>query len=275
LVESVIAACHDDPGKLASAAFNEAARLVRERDPEEWFRLRVELKRAKPSGVLLGDIDQAARPPGDGDEESAVADVLAEMATSKGELFHDPEGSAFFAERGSPAKTFKIGVKAFAERLSYAFYAETKGDGPRGRAASDAAIKTAIVALTGIAVHDGEEKAVFLRAAPWANGYLVDLRDGGVAGHRGLADRLARLGQVARPVLAFGGGAAFAPPDAGRRLGSAMGVRQRPGGLPVSGRGVDVGRLAPGHAVPRPGTGRPARRRQEFHARQAPPRRRS
>jgi phage/plasmid primase-like uncharacterized protein len=176
-VESCIAACADDPGKLASEAFNEAARLVRERDPEEWFRLRVAIKRAKPSGVLLGDIDQATRPPGAGEEDGTVADELVEMVISRGELFHDPEGSAFFAERGTPAKTFKIGAKAFAEWLSYAFYMETKGDGPRGRAASETAIKTAIVALTGVAKHDGAEKAVFLRAAPWSGGYLVDLCD--------------------------------------------------------------------------------------------------
>lgn len=177
LIESVIAVCKDEPGRLASEEFSEAVRLVRLQDREEWFRLRVKLKRAKPSGVLLGDIDEATRPPGDGQEDSTVADELVEMALAKGELFHDLEGSAFFVERGSPAKNFKIGTKAFGEWLSFAFYMETKGEGARGRAASDTAIKTALVALTGIAKHDGAEKAVYLRAAPWANGYLVDIGD--------------------------------------------------------------------------------------------------
>lgn len=173
-VESAISACGDDPGKLASEAFNEAAQLIREQDPEEWFRLRVKLKQAKPSGVLLGDIDKATRPYGEG-EESTIADALVELAVSQGELFHNTEGVAFFTLNGSVAKTFKLDTKGFGDWLSYAYYMDTKGNGQRGCAASEMSMKTAITTLSGIALHDGGENNVYLRAAPWQNGYLVDL----------------------------------------------------------------------------------------------------
>jgi len=40
---------------------------------------------------------------------------------------------------------------------------------------SETALKAALVALRGIATHDGEEQEVFLRCAPWHTGYIIDL----------------------------------------------------------------------------------------------------
>lgn len=176
-VEKGIVECGENPGVLASKVFREACRLIRETDDEEWFRLRVAIKKAKPSGVRLADIDDATRPDGEGgDTLSTVADELVAMVTERAELFHDTAGDAFatVADEGIH-KTFRLDTKAFDDWLSYAFYQFTKEGGGMGRAASDTAIRTAKVTLSGIAKHEGSEHPVYLRAAPWLAGYVVDL----------------------------------------------------------------------------------------------------
>lgn len=175
-VREAIAKCQDDAGALGTQAFREAAALIREHDPEEWFRLRVEIKKAKPSGVLLEDIDKATRPPGDGEADLSVADELVALVEGMAELFHDPEGNAYatVADNGA-RKTMRLGTQAFADWLSYANYAKGKERTGRGSSASDTSIKTAMVTLSGIAKHEGAEQPVYLRSAPWQNGYVIDL----------------------------------------------------------------------------------------------------
>lgn len=174
-VREAIAKCQEDAGALATPAFREAAALVREHDPEEWFRLRVEIKKAKPSGVLLEDIDKATRPPGDGEADLSVADELVALVEGMAELFHDPEGNAYatVADNGV-RKTMRLGTQAFADWLSYAHYAKGKERTGRGSSASDTSIKTAMVTLSGIAKHEGAEHPVYLRCAPWLSGYVID-----------------------------------------------------------------------------------------------------
>jgi hypothetical protein len=178
-VEAAIAACGENPGVLASEKFRDACRMVRESDQEEWLRLRVSIKRAKPSGVLLTEIDRATRPESETVDDSAIADRLVEMVLARAELFHAPDGSAFAtAKDGDVSKTFKIGTAAFDDWLSYAFYkASAEERGGRGTAAGESAIRTATTALSGIAKHDGPERQAFLRCAPWSNGCVIDLGD--------------------------------------------------------------------------------------------------
>jgi hypothetical protein len=177
--EEAIAACGENPGVLASEKFRDACRLLRENDQEEWLRLRVSIKKAKPSGVLLGDIDKATRPESEAVDDSTIADQLVEMVLRRAELFHAPDGSAFATtEDGGVSKTFKIGTAAFDDWISYSFY-KVSGEerGGRGTAAGESAIRTATTALSGISKHDGPERQAFLRCAPWLCGYLIDLGD--------------------------------------------------------------------------------------------------
>ncbi len=192
IAETAISDCMENPGLLASAEFTEACRIVREINPEEWFRLRVAIKKAKPSGVLLSDIDKATKPTGGEEGDGTIADALVEMVVDKAQLFHGPDGAAFAtvkdfsvlgnasdsATRVSVEKTFKLDTSGFDDWLSHAFYRHTAEErGGRGTAASDTAIRTAKTTLAGIAKHDGKEQPVYLRAAPWQNGYIIDLGD--------------------------------------------------------------------------------------------------
>ncbi len=176
-IESAIRECGAKPGILASESFREACRTTREQNHEEWFRLRVALKKAKPSGILLSDIDDATRPENEGSADaSTLADELVAMVTAQAELFHDPAGEAFATvDDNGIGKTFKLDTVAFEQWLSYAFYQSTKDSGGLGRAASDVSIRTAKTTLAGIARHEGPEHPVYLRAAPCPGGYIIDM----------------------------------------------------------------------------------------------------
>ncbi len=175
LIEDAIARCQDDPAALASEEFSEAVALVRERNQGEWFRLRVALKKAKPNGVLLSDIDKATRPESGGGEDTSTADDLVALVQERAELFHSEDGACFAILNETPRKTFKLDTQAFAEWLGYAYYRDTECEKGQGRAASDTAIKTARMVLTGIAKNDGPERKVYLRAAKHGDAYYLDL----------------------------------------------------------------------------------------------------
>lgn len=175
LIEDAMARCQDDPAALASEAFSEAVTLVRGLDQGAWFRLRVALKKAKPNGVLLSDIDKATRPESEGGDDTSTADDLVALVQDRAELFHAEDGSCFAVLNETPRKTFKLDTQAFAEWLSYAYYRDTESEKGPGRAASDTAIKTARMVLTGIAKNDGPERKVYLRAARQGDAYYLDL----------------------------------------------------------------------------------------------------
>lgn len=175
LIEEVAACCKDDPAALASEAFNAAARLVRSRDPGEWFRLRVALKKGKPDGVLLEDIDKATRPASEGEDEPTTADELVALVRERAELWHAEDGTCYATLNESPRKTLRLDTKAFIEWLGYAYYKSTTTDQHPGRAAGDVAIRTARMVLTGIATNEGQERAAYLRTARHGDAYYLDL----------------------------------------------------------------------------------------------------
>lgn len=177
LIEDVIKRCGDEPALLASDEFGAAAKLIREQDQGEWFRLRVALKKAKPSGVLLSDIDKATQPESEGGEDSTTADDLVALVQGKATLFHSEAGDCFAVLNDTPRQVFKLDTQAFSEWLGYAYYRATESEKGPGRAASDAAIKTARMVLAGIAKNDGDECPVYLRAARQSEAYFIDLGD--------------------------------------------------------------------------------------------------
>lgn len=177
-IESALILSEDDPGVLASADFNATAAMIREYDPEAWFRLRGRIKAAaRAAGVPLGEIDKATRPPGDDFDDTGIADDLVALARSQAELFHAEDGICFARLKARPRAIYRLDTQAFAEWIGYAYYRDTEGEHGTGRAASDTAIRTARVVLTGIAKNDGEERKVYLRAARHDETYYLDLGD--------------------------------------------------------------------------------------------------
>ena len=178
-IEEAIRHAEDNPGALASEAFNAAVRLVRERDLEAWFRLRGPLMRAcRKAGVQLSEIEKSTRPASDDFEDNTcTADELVALVQDQAELFHAEDGACFATLKASPRKTYRLDSQAFAEWVGYAYYRVTQEETGTGRAASDTAIRTARVVLTGIAKNDGPERKVYLRAARQGEAYYLDLGD--------------------------------------------------------------------------------------------------
>jgi len=72
---------------IVTPAFTDAVKVIRQ-DPELWAEYRVKIKKAKPSGVLLSDIDDATRPDSDfASDDGGAAGALIELVTKQGELF--------------------------------------------------------------------------------------------------------------------------------------------------------------------------------------------
>jgi hypothetical protein len=86
IVEDCIGKCGENPSILASESFIKAAKQVRESSLPDWLRLRVELKEKKPSGVPMGDIDNATKPSAESMNEGSVADDLVDLVRREGHL---------------------------------------------------------------------------------------------------------------------------------------------------------------------------------------------
>ena len=178
VVRDAIARSSKDPGILARDEFADAVRLLRVDAPDEWFALRGLLKdAARAAGLKLADIERGVRPEGGGaGDEATVADELVALVQGRAELFHAADGSCYAALSGDgPRRTYRLDTLAWAQWASYAYYTDTATDERPGRAASETAIRTARTVLTGIATHEGDERAVYLRAARHDEAYYIDL----------------------------------------------------------------------------------------------------
>lgn len=177
-VQAAIAKCKDDPGALATEEFTAAARFIRAEAPDKWFGLRVAIKAAKPSGVLLGDVDRMTRPQGEAaPDDSSMADDLVALVQESADLFHAPDGTCFAAlgAKGGPPITYRLDTQAFGQWASYAYYVSTATKDRPGRAANETALRTARTVLAGLATHEGGEQEVFLRAGHHNGAYYLDL----------------------------------------------------------------------------------------------------
>ncbi len=156
VVEDVIRRGKDEPGLYGGEDFRGAWRYIYENSHEQRLRLRVDIKKNKPSGVPLAEIDLFAFG-SDGGESQSVADELVSLATSNGELFFDETTRDGFVTVSN--ETMKVRSVRFADWMSYRYYKETGGS-----SASDAALKQACSTLSGICQHEGKPGRVFLRA---------------------------------------------------------------------------------------------------------------
>ncbi len=176
--QDALTRCADDPGILARDEFRDAARMLREHAPDEWFAIRGPLKDAtRAAGLKLADIETATRPQGDGEfDDSTIADELVALVQERADLFHAADGTCYAALTGDgPARTYRLDTQAFAEWLGYAYFMDTATENRPGRAANDTAVRTARTVLIGIAKHAGDERPVYLRAAHHGGTYYVDL----------------------------------------------------------------------------------------------------
>ncbi len=159
-VESIIERAKENPGLYASTEFTDAAKFIREVDDEVWIRCRVKIKREKPSGVLLSEIDDATRPDSEIGGERNVAAALIKLVVDRCELFYDKNARDAFVTITGDNVTLKVGSMDFSEWLSFAYYKDSGHS-----SASEGAIKQASCTLSGLCKFEGKSERVFMRAA--------------------------------------------------------------------------------------------------------------
>ena len=162
-VESIIERAKEDAGLYASTEFIGAAKFIRDAGDagdEAWIRCRVKIKREKPSGVLLSDIDDATRPDSETGGERNVAAAVIALAVGRCDLFYDANTrDAYITDKDSNT-TLKVGSTACSEFLSYEYYKDSGHS-----SASEGAIKQASCTLSGLCKFEGKPERVFMRSA--------------------------------------------------------------------------------------------------------------
>jgi hypothetical protein len=158
-----------DDGAHWEAEILEASRQLYHDDKSLFQRKRSELKKASKEAQIT-DWTREVKGGSDDSEDTTKAGVIVALVQGAAELFHDPEGECYASfEQEGRRETWSLASKGFTDWISYKAYTELSF------VPSDTSIKAAIVTLRGIATHDGDEEKVFLRCAPWRNGYLIDL----------------------------------------------------------------------------------------------------
>jgi|GEM_PF-862674 len=180
VIDAALLVCKDAPGVLFADNFIEAVKVIRA-DQSLWAEYRVKIKQAKPSGVQLKDIDDATAPYVDTElSNESVAAQLIDLVINKGTLFFDEKSDRGFlsTDISGVIHTLAIGGKPFIEWLSFAYYKKTQLDsGGLGSSATEAAIKQAGFALSGIAKHEGQKQRVHLRVADNNGGHYLFIGD--------------------------------------------------------------------------------------------------
>lgn len=102
------------------------------------------------------------------EDKNSQASKLVAFVLSHCELFHDQNRDAF-ATLNDSGLTFRLDGRVFKDWLAASFYS-AEGKSPRGQSVSEA-----IGTLSGIARHDAEQHAVFLRVGMAGGAYFIDL----------------------------------------------------------------------------------------------------
>ena len=179
-LDDILARCSNEPGLLASEAFKDAYALVCE-DEALKFEYRTKLKKAKPSAVLMSAFKEleGESASGDGEGNESIASELIGLVTAQGKLFFDDNADKAYVTVviHGVEHTMAIGSKSFSDWLSFAYYISTKGESEFGLSASEAAMKQACFALSGIAKYEGVKQRVYLRTAQHNDIHYIFLAD--------------------------------------------------------------------------------------------------
>ena len=173
IIEKAILDCVEDVGAPFEPDVIEALSTVKKNDPAQYLRYRKALKKANRE-ITLGMLDSLVKQStGDiSNDAESTADLLTSITTENAELFTDENKEPFASfEQDGHKEVWPINSKGFREWLSYKYYAEF------GKAPRDASMKDSLNTLAGIATHEGDERAVYLRCAPNPDGgsYYIDL----------------------------------------------------------------------------------------------------
>jgi len=142
---------------------------INELDEHDYQKQRKQL--AKDAGVTVEYLDKLRAGSNYGlEQESNMAGKIVAMVKDRAEFFTDPDKVAYarFEVEGH-LETWPVFSDEFKEWLTMLYYKVNK------TAANEAAMKMAMQTMSGIARFEGETYEVWLRAAPYEDGYIIYL----------------------------------------------------------------------------------------------------
>jgi hypothetical protein len=178
-LKKVLAALPGDSKAHLKPATTEALSIIKAYDLREYEIARTDIKQAN-SSVRVSALDElvARHTTGDGGgHDDSLAKRLADLAATRCELWHDPDGNAYASfDRAGPNKTthrehWNVDSKGFREWLGWLAHTELKA------APASEALKSCQNALSGIAKFEGEEHKPARRVAKNESGRWIDLCD--------------------------------------------------------------------------------------------------
>jgi len=147
-----------------------ASNLYRE-NRQEFERLRALLKQ-KCSDARIVEWDKAVlkdAAEGESDKPSAAVNIV-NYVNMVSETFHDGKGEGYITlDMDDHKETWALDSVGFSEWLEYYVYTEM------GSVLTEITTKGVKAVLQGQAKHEGEEREVFVRCAPFGDGYLIDM----------------------------------------------------------------------------------------------------
>lgn len=127
-------------------------------------------KEAKKLGVRPTILDKLVSSAQKEKKDEGATGGIVDIATKLSTFFHDASGDCYATfKTGDHEETWPLRSDGFVDWLSYKAYQET------GSAPGDSVKAAAIATLRGKAKYEGDKLEVYMRCAPYKNGYLIDL----------------------------------------------------------------------------------------------------
>jgi hypothetical protein len=174
ICDATITISASDPKAYLKFSAIEAFKIIRTEDPPAYESARIDLKKSNKD-IRIGALDSLVGKPLDDDNDRAsLSSKLADLASDRCELWHDPDGNCFASfDRDEPPhrEHWAIASSAFREWLAWLAHSELEA------APSGDVLKSVQNALAGKAKFDGDQHATALRIAKDESGHWIDLCD--------------------------------------------------------------------------------------------------
>lgn len=148
----------------------DAAKILNEEDPAEFTRVRAEIK-SIGSEVRITDWTRSVTA---GDRlagDDSIVRRMTDHAAKNLELFHDSQDRCYAIIHDGARQIWDLQSKAIFDWISYIAYTVFQ------ESIAETSFVAIVRSLSGIAKHDGVEQEVYLRCAPYQDGYIIDLAD--------------------------------------------------------------------------------------------------
>ena len=172
VIEAALVRLADDVGVLAEDDVVRAFSILKATDLPTYLRLRNAAKKAnRDCSVTVLDKLVRDELPGSDDDASALDELVA-LARAQCQLHHDADRNAVaVVPMPSRREVWRVYSSGFEDWLRAAYWRAKEMGVP------ETTMKSALATLAAAGINDGDEIEVYVRAARYDDGYLIDLAD--------------------------------------------------------------------------------------------------